>query len=243
LKEARSDFMEKELLGTEVYFEGAAQDALEKAVKNHIETHFGVTVVDIVKFLYQSVLGTHHILDHMNNDQIETWIKEQLESARPADRSLTEPLFGNRWVRLDLEAFKHEHGNNYRLATRMFMNGRCVQKAKSKEFLRTIERLNKLLSNRKIRPTHSHIDLSVAAERFMKTYKQMGFPPLHHSASFTKQNPPYIIVPSETHEIHAPARTCAPTSAPDIGCHRQPRLFTANKNKPKTARTRKKQDT
>ena len=204
--------MEKELLGTEVYFEGAARDMLEKAIKNHIETHSGVTVVDIVKFLYQSVLGTHHILDHMKDNQIETWIKEQLASARPADRPLTEPLFGKSWVRLDLEAFKHKHGNNYRLATRMFMNGRCVERTESKEFLQTIERLNKLLLDRKIKPTHSYIDLSVAAERFMKTYKQMGFPPIHHSASFTKQNPPYIIVPSES---HPPAKTCAPASAPD----------------------------
>jgi hypothetical protein len=231
--------MEKELLGIEVYFEGAARGALEKTVKNHIETHSGATVVDIVKFLFQSVLGTHHILNHMNDKQVETWIKEQLESAEPADRPLAEPLFGKRWVRLDLEAFKHKHGNDYRLATRMFMDGRRVEKARSKEFLQTIERLNELLSNRKIRPIHSDIDLSFAAERFIKKYKQMGFPPLHHSASFTRQNPSYIVIPSES---PAPARTCTVASASDKRRHMQLRLFTANKNKPKTTKTTKKQD-
>jgi hypothetical protein len=186
-----------------------------------------------VKFLYQSVLGTYHILDHMNDKQIETWIKEQLNSAEPADRPFTEPLFGDKWVRLDLGAFKHKYGDNYRLATRMFMNGRSVEKARNNEFILATERLNKLLSNDKVRPIRSHADLSVSAERFMNTYKQMGFPPLHHSASYTKQNPPYIIVPSES---PMPERTSALVPATDKRRHRQLNLFTANKNKPKTTR-------
>jgi hypothetical protein len=189
--------MEEELVA-EVCFEGEGRSALEKAVKNHIETHRGVTFVDIMKFLYQSVLGGHHVLNHMSDEQVETWIKEQLESAEPADRPLTEPLLGNRWVRLDLEAFKHEHGNNYRLAARMFISGRSVEKTKSSEFSQAMERLNRLLSTRKIRLTRLNVDLSAPADRFLRTYEQMGFPPLHHSASYTKQNPPYVIVPSKS---------------------------------------------
>jgi hypothetical protein len=231
--------MEKELLETKVRFEGAVRDSLEKAVKSHIETHNGVTLVDIVKFLYQSILGAHHVLDHMNDKQIETWIKEQLESAEPADRPLMEPLFGTSWVRLDLEAFKHKHGDNYRLATRMFIKGRSVKKVKSSEFSEAMERLNKLLSNRKIRSMHSQIDLSVLADRFLRTYRQMGFPPLHHSASYTKQNPPYIIVPSQS---PMPKRTCASVPAPDKRRNEHQGLYTANKNEPKIAKTMKKQD-
>jgi hypothetical protein len=203
--------MEEEVSRIEVLFEGAAPGMLEKTVKNHVETHDGVTLVDIVKFLYQSILGTHHILDHMNDEQIETWIREQLESAEPADRPLTEPMLGNSWVRLDLQAFKHKHGNNYGLATRMFINGRYVKKGESNEFSRAIEKLNKLLRNRKVRPLRLHIDLSVPADCFLKTYKQMGFPPLHHSASYTKQNHPYIIIPCES---PAAAGACAPVRAP-----------------------------
>jgi hypothetical protein len=228
--------MVEELLRTEVCFVGVARGEFEKAAKNYIETHGGVTLVDIVKFLYQSVLGTHHILEHMNDKQIETWIKEQLESAEPADRPLTEPLFGNTWVRLDLGAFKHEYGDNYTLAIRMFLNGRSVEKARNNEFTRTIERLNKLLSNRKIRPTYSQIDISIPAKHFIKTYKQKGFPPLHHSASYAKQNPPYIIIPSKNPAL---AMTCTPIPAIDKRRHRQPGLLTANKNKPKTAKTTK----
>jgi len=190
--------MEKELSGLEVCFAGAARDEFEKAIKNYVVTHSGVTLVDIVKFLYQSVLGTHHILDHMDDGQIENWIKEQLESAKPADRPLAEPLFGKRWVRLDLGAFRLQHGNDYRLAAQMFLSGRCKEKGSDKEFSRTIERLSKLLQNQKVRPIRSQFELSTAFCLFIKTYKQMSFPPLHHSTSFMKQNPPYIVVPSES---------------------------------------------
>ena len=189
--------MEKHL-EAEICFDGAARGEFEKAVKNHIEIHKGVTFVDVVKFLYQSIMGTHHILDHMDDHQIQTWLKEQLESANPANRSFTELLFGDRWVRLDLAAFKHRYGVDYRLAARLFLTGKSVKRTGVKEFSQAMEKLNRLVSNHKIRSIDSHVDLASSAVSFLETYKHENFPPLHHSESYTKQNPPYIIIPAES---------------------------------------------
>jgi hypothetical protein len=190
--------VEKELASIEVCFQGTARDSLERAIKTHIKTRRGITFVDIVKFLYQSVLGSHHVLDQMNDEQIETWIKEALESAKPADRPLTERLYGKRWVRLDLGAFKREHGGDYRPAARMFMKGKLAKRATSKEFLTVMERLKNMVADRKITPLNSSLHLTDPVNRFLKTYRQKGYPPTHHSPLYTKKNPPYILVPSNS---------------------------------------------
>ena len=147
------DCTEEDKLGfTKVKFEGTAENLLEKAVKRHIETHTDVAFTDVVKMLYQSVLGSFHILDHMDEKQIETWIRETLTAVEPAIRPLTEKLYGKRWVRLDLGAFKHKNGNDYRLATQLFMKAKCETRVSQGKFMVVMNRLLKVVKDGKIKP-------------------------------------------------------------------------------------------
>ena len=193
------DYTEEDKLGfTKVQFEGAAKNLLEKAVKRHIETHTDVAFTDVVKMLYQSVLGSFHVLDHMDEKQIETWIREALTAVEPAKRPVTEKLYGKRWVRLDLGAFKHKNGNDYRLATQSFMKAKCETRVSQDKFRVVMNRLLKVVKDGKIKPKRSDLDLAALADCFLKQYERKGFLPLHHSEAYSKTNPQYLVVPSES---------------------------------------------
>ncbi len=181
-----------------VEFEGEAQDDLSLAIKHHIEGHEGVTLVDVVKFLYQSVLGSWHILDHMNESEIEEWIAGNLAMSQPDEGSLTENLYGNNWVRLNLGAFKHRYGPNKKLLAKLFLTGKEKGRLSETEFSSKIRELFKLISKGKIKSPNSTRSLSDLASRFLLEYERKGYPPLHHSPSYSEKNPEYVIVPRES---------------------------------------------
>ena len=165
-----------------VKFEGEEQDELSLAIKRHVEAHEGVTLVDIVKFLHQSVLGSLHILDHMSEGEIEAWIAENL-SHQPDKGPLTEDLYGNKWVRLNLGAFKHRYGPNKELLVRLFLKGKEEERVSVAEFSCKLHKMFKLVSAGKIRPSNSNGSLPDFASTFLLEYKRMGYPLLHHSRS------------------------------------------------------------
>lgn len=188
--------MERKLSSLEVLFYGIALNPLQKAIKNHVETHSSVTFVDVVKFLYQSVLGSFHMLDHMDDQKIETWIRESLAPIEPAARMLTEKLYGEKWVRLDLGAFKQRYGNDYKTAAQLFTKGRLETRVSQHEFTILIVELVKLVKDGMIRPVDSNVSFVALVERFLDEYKKMGYPPLHHSEIYSKNNVSYIVVPA-----------------------------------------------
>jgi len=55
----------------ELKFVGEAKDQFDRILKIHIETHVGVTFIDLLKLLYQSIFGPHHIFDTMKEDRIK----------------------------------------------------------------------------------------------------------------------------------------------------------------------------
>jgi hypothetical protein len=181
-----------------IRFEGKAEDELGLAIKRHIGAHDGVTLIDVVKFLYQSVLGSFHMLDHMNESEIEAWIRKSFAAVKPERRSLTEELYGNRWVRLDLGAFKQKYGPNDKPLISLFLKGKEEERVSTDEFSAGLDLLMKLVSDGKIRPLCSTENLPDMALGFFSEYKQMGFPPLHHSRLYSERNPEYVVIPRDS---------------------------------------------
>lgn len=177
-----------------IRFDGNAEDELSEAIKIHIETHCNVTLIDVIKFLYQSVLGSFHLLDHMTEGEIETWIKKNLAVAQPEKELLTEKLYGNKWVRVNLGAFKQKYGNNHKLLTKLFLKGKEEKRTSTTEFSIKLDSLLKLVVKGKIRPLNSNPNLPDLAVGFFADYRQRGFPPLHHSPPYSEKNPQYIVV-------------------------------------------------
>jgi hypothetical protein len=181
-----------------IRFEGKAEDELGLAIKRHIEAHGGVTLIDVVKFLYQSVLGSFHMLDHMNESEIEAWIRKSFAAVKPERRPLTEKLYGDQWVRLDLGAFKQKYGPNDKPLIGLFLKGKEEERVSTDEFSAGLDRLMKLVSAGKIRPLCSTENLPDIALGFFSEYKQMGFPPLHHSRLYSERNPEYVVIPRDS---------------------------------------------
>ena len=178
-----------------IRFEGKAEDELSLAIKNHVEAHENVTLIDIVKFLYQSVLGSFHLLDRMNEREIKGWINESLATVEPERRPLTERMYGNKWVRLNLGAFKHVYGSNGILLTSLFLKGKEEGRVPMKEFSRKLNVLLKLVTAGKIKSSCQCDNLSDLFLVFLSEYKQIGFPPVHHSKLYSERNPKYVVVP------------------------------------------------
>ncbi|MFP3984768.1 MAG: hypothetical protein ACLFU9_02200 [Candidatus Bathyarchaeia archaeon] len=195
--------MTDEILSSiKVEFDGEADDELSDAIKRHIETHENITLIDIVKFLYQSVLGSFHLLDHMSEKEMEAWIQKNLAIAKPEEKSLTEKLYGNTWVRLDLGAFKHKYGDDFKLLARLFISGKEEKRIPTTELATRLDALLKKVVTRKIRALNSNINLSDLAFGFIKDYKKRGFPPIHHSHLYSATNPQYIVVPLRNIRSH-----------------------------------------
>jgi len=182
------------LASIKIKFAGKAEDELSEAIKLHVETHDDVTLVDVIKFLYQSVLGSFHLLDHMTESEIKTWIKKNLVAAQPKEEPLVEKLYGDRWIRVNLGAFKQKYGDDHKLLTRLFMKGKEEKRTSATEFSIKLDSLLKLVVTGKIRPLNSNPNLPDLAVGFFADYKKRGFPPLHHSPSYSEKNPEYIVV-------------------------------------------------
>jgi len=182
------------LASIKIKFAGKAEDELSEAIKLHVETHDDVTLVDVIKFLYQSVLGSFHLLDHMTESEIKTWIKKNLAASQPKEEQLVEKLYGDRWIRVNLGAFKQKYGDDHKLLTRLFMKGKEEKRTSATEFSIKLDSLLKLVVTGKIRPLNSNPNLPDLAVGFFADYKKRGFPPLHHSPSYSEKNPEYIVV-------------------------------------------------
>lgn len=192
------------LASIKIKFEGEAEDKLSEAVRRHVETHKDVTLIDVIKFIYQSVLGSFHLLDHMTESEVTAWVKKSLEAAHPKKEPLIEKLYGDKWVRVNLGAFKQKHGNDHNLLARLFTQGKEERRISTTEFSTELDSLLKLVKTGKIRPLDSKLNLLDLAAGFLTDYKQKGFPPIHHSRLYSDRNPQYVVV-----SLHS-LRRCSP---------------------------------
>lgn len=186
----------EELSLIELEFVGDCNDELSRIIKKYVDAHEGVALRDLLKFLYQSVLGAHHIFDMMEENGIKKWIEKNLDDAEPSDNPLTEELYGKKWVRIDLGSFKKKHGNNSEKLFEIFLKGKEEKRGSMDEFLSLQDELTQLVKNGKIKPL-SHSSLGDLVECFIVNYKQKGYPPLHHSRLYVKKNPTYLVASSK----------------------------------------------
>ena len=188
----------KELSLIELKFVGVGYDQFSKGIKRHIGAHEGVTFRDLLKFLYQSVLGSHHIFDVMKENEIRKWIEKNLNDAEPSDNPLTEKLYGEGWVRIDLGAFKKKHGNDSEKLFEIFLKGKEEKRGSVEEFLKLQNELVQLVKTGKIKPLSYNANLINLMDSFVISYKQKGCPLVHHSRLYVENNAPYLVVSSRS---------------------------------------------
>jgi len=186
----------EELSFIELEFVGDSNDQFSKIIKEYIDAHEGVTYRDLLKFLYQSVLGSHHIFDMMKGKEITKWIEKNLKKAESSDNPLTERLHGKKWVRIDLGAFKKKYGNNSEKLFEFFFKGKKEKRGSMRNFLKLQDELTQLVKKGKISPLSYNVNLMDLIDSFVMNYKQKGCPPLHHSKLYVEKNAPYLVVPS-----------------------------------------------
>ncbi|RLF77696.1 hypothetical protein DRN32_07555, partial [Thermococci archaeon] len=83
----------KEISSIELEWIGEANEPLSKAIEEHLRKNDGVTFIDIIKFLYQSVFGSYHLREM--GEKMEEWIRSTLQSVEPSDEPLVEKLYSS----------------------------------------------------------------------------------------------------------------------------------------------------
>lgn len=181
----------------ELEFVGDSDNEFSKNIKRYFDAHEGVTFRDLLKFLYQSVLGSHHIFDMMKENEVKKWIEKNLNDAEPSDSPLTEKLYGKKWVRINLRAFKKKYGNNFEKLFEVFLKGKGERSGSIDEFLKLQDELVQLVKNSTIKSSSYNADLVNLIDGFVVSYRRKGCPPLHHSKLYAEKNAPYLVVLSE----------------------------------------------
>ena len=188
----------EELSEIELKFIGSCSDQYNKAIKRHIGTHKGTTFIDLLKFLYQSELGSHHMLDVLKEDDIKNMIKNSISKADLADRSLMEKLYGRKWVRIDLGAYKKMYGDAPETLYALFSEGKRENRGSINRFIELADLLRRLVEKQELVPLSGKNELAQLVSRFLIEYKRRGCPPLHHSKPYLENNPPYLVVSSKS---------------------------------------------
>jgi hypothetical protein len=186
----------KPLSSIELKFTGHAEDYFDNVMKRQMELHEGATFIDLVKFLYQSSLGPFHIFEVMDENRIMNWIKRNLENANLSDGPLVEELYGKKWVRVNLAAYKKKYGSDYQKLFEVFMENKSMKKGHLKEFKELQEKLVNAVRQGRIEPVTRETRILLVVEDFAKRYKEKGYPPIHHSEVYMQKNDSeYLVVP------------------------------------------------
>jgi hypothetical protein len=186
---------DKLLASTELCFAGRAEDAFESALKEQMKLHEGVTIVDLLKFLYQSTLGPFHLFEMMDETQLKEWIRKNLEDARPSDGPLTEKLYGKKWVRLNFGPYKKTFGNDYQRIYELFAEAKGMKHGQLGEYQDLLNKLLDALATGKIRPKTDEPNIPCLFQSFLKEYEEKNYPPIHHSKKYMlKNSSEYLVI-------------------------------------------------
>lgn len=187
---------EKCLSSLELRFVGRAEDHFNKVLKKHMELHEGVGLFDLLKFLYQSSLGSFHLFEMMDETEMLNWIRKNLENTRPSDGSLTEELYGKKWVRLNFGPYKMKYGNDYQKIYRAFAKAKKMKRGQPAEFGKLLERLIDAFRKRRIQSIADEPRALSIVLDFLKEYEEKDYPPVHHSKSYMlKNSSDYLVIP------------------------------------------------
>ncbi len=195
---------ERRLSSLELRYVCCAEDDFTRVLKNHMKLHEGVCLFDLLKFLYQSSLGPFHLLEMMDETELLNWIRKNLESTRPSGGSLTEDLYGKKWVRLNFGPYKREFGNDYQRIYRAFMKAKRMRRVQPTEFGKLLERLIDAFRKGRIRSIADEPRVLSMVVDFLKEYEEKDYPPVHHSKSYVlKNSSDYLVIPrSSVRALH-----------------------------------------
>jgi hypothetical protein len=187
---------EERLSAIELKFAGRVEDNFMKAMKKQMELHEGVTFPDILKFLYQSSLGSFHLLEMMNEAELGNWIRKNLENAKPSDGPLTEELYHKKWVRLNFGPYKKKYGNDYQRIHEAFVTAKSMKQGELKEYKALLKKLVDAIKNEEIRPLTDEPMFFSLVESFLREYEENDYPPVHHSKTYMlKNSSEYLVIP------------------------------------------------
>jgi hypothetical protein len=179
----------------ELRFAGRAENHFNKALKKQMELHEGVTFIDILKFLYQSSLGSFHLLEMMNETELENWIRKNLEDAKPSDGPLTEELYDKKWVRLNFGPYKKKYGDDYQRIHEAFVTAKSMKQGELKEYKALLKKLVDTIEKEEIRPLTDEPMFFSLVESFLKEYEENDYPPIHHSKTYMlKNSSEYLVI-------------------------------------------------
>ncbi len=188
--------MNKKGLSSELRFVGRADDCFGKALKKQMQLHEGVGLPDLVKFLYQSSLGSFHLLELMDETELLNWIRRSLKSTMPSDGLLVENLYGRTWVRLNFGPYKKRYDDDYQRIYRAFMKVKTVKHGQMEVFRKLLKNLIDTFRKGKILSVNSEPEIGRLAEEFLEEYEKRGFPIIHHSQTYMQKNcSDYLVLP------------------------------------------------
>jgi hypothetical protein len=191
----------KLLSSTELCFAGRTDDPFAIALKEQIELHEGLTIMDLLKFLYQSSLGPFHLFEMMDEIKLKEWIRKNLDDASPSDGPLTEKLYGKRWVRLNFGPYKKRFGNDYQGIYELFAEAKGMKHSQLDEYKHLLKKLLNAVSRRQIRPKKDEPNILPPLRIFLKTYEEEDYPAIHHSKKYMLKNTSeYLVVPRSSLE-------------------------------------------
>ena len=186
----------KLLTSTELCFAGRAEDAFESVLEEQMKLHAGVTIVDLLKFLYQSTLGPFHLFEMMDETQLKEWIRKNLGDARSSDGPITENLYGKKWVRLNFGPYKKRFGNDYQRIYELFGEAKGMKHGQLGEYQDLLKKLLDALATGKIRPKNDEPNILRLFQSFLKEYEEKNYPPIHHSKKYVLKNAAeYLVIP------------------------------------------------
>jgi len=187
---------EKRLSLLELRFVGSSEDDFTKSLRKHMERHEGVRLSDLLKFLYQSSLGSFHLLEMMNETEMLSWIKKNLKNTQPSEGPLVEELYSKKWVRLNFGPYKKNYGNEYRKIFEGFMEAKKMKRSSVGEFRKLLESLIDAFRKGRIQPVTYEPRALRLVEDFLEKYEDEGYPPVHHSEAYMlKSSSDYLVVP------------------------------------------------
>ena len=184
------------LTSTELCFAGHAEDAFAHALKEQIELHESVTLMDLLKFLYQSSMGPFHLFEMMDEAQLKEWIRRNLDDSRPSDGQLIEKLYGEKWVRVNFGPYKKRFGNDYQRIYKLFAEAKEMKHGQLEEYRDLLKKLLHLVATGKIRSKTDGSNMLRPVQIFIKKYQEKDYPPIHHSKNYMLKNTSeYLVVP------------------------------------------------
>ena len=186
----------KHLSSLELNFVGNAEDRFSKALRRQMELHEDMTLFDLIKFLYQSSLGSFHLFEMMDEAELLDWVKKNLKNTHPSDGLLTENLLSRKWVRVNLGPYKKRFGNDYQRISEIFITAKSLKQGQLRRFKDLLEKLVSAFRKGDIQSVSYESDIVGLVQDFLQTYEKENFPTVHHSKIYMqKNNSDYLVVP------------------------------------------------